>query len=94
MNKKAQTIFFAFMLGLVILLLILVFAGIVKERSDVARNTTIENGEPGLDCTNSSISDYNKAACYTTDLTTFYFIGGVLFLVGAIFSARFLFPNE
>jgi hypothetical protein len=52
-------------------------------------NGTIES--PGLDCANESISTYDKGACIVADLTIFHFIGGVIFIAGAVMIAKFAF---
>ena len=42
----------------------------------------------GLDCTNSTISTFDKGACVVADLTIFHFIGGLVFIAGAVIMAR------
>ena len=44
----------------------------------------------GMDCSNTSISTFNKGACIVTDMSMFYFIGGLIFMVGSILAARVL----
>jgi len=70
------------MIFVVILILALAFAPGLKSQGETIRNS--EN----LDCSNSSISTFNKATCTVTDISLFYFIGGLIFLAGAIATAR------
>lgn len=90
MEKKAQVVFYGLMIAIVVIILGLVFAGPIKSFVDNARNTTSEFGT-GLDCTNSSITDYNKAACISTDLSLPYFIGVIILIGGAIIAAKIIF---
>lgn len=55
----------------------------------------ITNGREssGLDCSNSSISNFDKATCYVVDMNLFYFIGALIFIAGGIITAKFLFDN-
>lgn len=87
MNKSGQVIIYGLMLALVILILSLSFAGPIRTFVDNARNTTSEFGD-GLDCNNVTISDYNKAACTSTDLSLPLFIGILLFFVGIVIGAK------
>ena len=90
MNKNGQVFFYTFMLGIVIIILALAFAYPVKQAVDTARNPS--SGDfTGLDCANTSISNYDKAACLITDVTTPYFIIGLLAIGGAVIGAKLLF---
>ena len=85
MNNKAQLgMIYGLMLAIVIFILLLALAFPIKQSSDIARNVTTESGEAGLDCTNSTISDFNKAACISSDLTLFAYIIGGFFIAGII----------
>lgn len=84
-NKRGQVIIFAFMLGLTILILALALSFPVKETVMTAMN--VDN----LDCTNSTISIFDKTTCVVTDLTIFHFIGGLIFVAGAVLAARIIF---
>ena len=89
MNNSGQVVLFAFMMGLVVIILALALAPVIKESTDNARNAT--SGDTlGLDCSNSSISKFDKGACLTTDLTQPYFFGILIALGGAILAAKFL----
>lgn len=80
LNKRGQVIFVTLMIVIVVIVLALAFAFPVKQATTQARSD--------MNCSNSSISDYDKAGCITSDLTLFYFIGGAIFLAGVAISAR------
>lgn len=82
MNNKGQVMFYAFMIGLVIIVLALALAPVVKEQVDTTRNTD------NLNCTNPDINNYDKAACYVADLTIFHFVGGLIFIAGMVIGAK------
>ena len=84
-NKKGQVLFYAFMLGLVIIVLALALAGPVRTFTDDARDSD------GLNCSNPAIDDYTNAGCIATDLTLFYFIGALIFIGFAIWRAKIVF---
>lgn len=88
MNKKGQVIIYALMIGMVILILALSFIPSINIFTSNARNTTSQFG--GLDCNNQSISDYNKAACLSTDLTMPIFIGILIFIGGAVITVKYI----
>lgn len=90
MNERGSVSFYGFMLGLVVVILALALAPVVVEVSGNAQNTTYQ-GNPALDCSNTSISDFSKVACYATDISPFYFIGSLIFLAGALITARYIF---
>lgn len=92
MNNKGQVLVYGFMIAVTLIILALAVAPMLKDRTDNARNLTIQEGETqGLDCSNSSISTFNKAACTSTDMTLFLFIGGMIFIAGAVATAKILF---
>ncbi len=82
MNNKGQVFFFAFMLGIVIIVMALAFAPGLKKNNEELRSAS------NLDCGNETISVFDKATCTTTDITLFYFIGGLIFIAGAVITAR------
>lgn len=90
MNNKGSVLFYGLMLGLTILVLALALAPAVSEQVNTAMNSTVGD-RVGLDCDNSSISNFDKAACVATDISLFYFIGGLIFIAGAIVTARIIF---
>ena len=83
MNNRGQVVFYTLMIGIVIIIIGLALAPVVQDFITDARNETT-----GMDCDNSSISDFDKAGCITSDLTLFYFIAGLIFLGGAVIAAR------
>lgn len=82
MNNKGQVIFLAFMIGLTILVLALALAGGLRKEVDNARSSS------NLDCSNSSISTFNKATCVVVDANLFYFIIGLVGIGIAVIIAR------
>lgn len=78
-------LFYAFMVGLVVIILALALAPAIKQTTDTARS------QSNMDCDNSSISDFQKGACISTDMTLFYFVGGLIFIGGIIFTAKIMF---
>lgn len=94
MNKNGQVMFFTLMIGLTVLILAMALAFPLKEVID---NTTNYTGNAStsyanqtLSCNNDSISTFDKGACIVSDLSMFYFIGGLIFLVGSILAAKVL----
>ena len=86
------------MFGLLILILALALAGPVRELVDSTTNETTLNKmnqthySPGMNCTSTTtISTFDRGACVVADLTIFHFVGGLIFIAGAILVARFLF---
>lgn len=97
MDKKASVMIYAMMVGIVIIILALALAPAVRDITYEARNaTTIVNGveKGGLDCSNSSISNYDKATCVVVDMNLFYFIGTLILIGGLIVTARVMFGGE
>jgi len=82
MNNQGSALFVGFMIMLTILVLTLGLAPHVKSFVDTSRNST------NMDCGNSSISNFDKAACVTIDMGTFYFIAGLIALAFAVFISR------
>jgi hypothetical protein len=71
MNKSGQILFYTLMLCTAIIVLALAFAPIIKQ--------FISQSEVDMDCTNSSISDFNKATCYSSDISLWFYV--LLFIV-------------
>ena len=88
-NRKGQVMMLTLMLAVACMFLLLAFAPAIKSFVDVARNSS--NGDQvGLDCDNSTISDFDKGACVTVDLYNPYFIGIALGICGALVGAKVL----
>ena len=75
----------SFMIFVTILVLAMALAYPVKESVDTARNSD------NMNCTNTALSSFDKAACLATDTMTFLFIGFLIFLGGVYFFARYAF---
>ncbi len=89
-NKKASVIVYSLMLGLLIMILALALAPAVIESTTGAMNASSGDTQ-GLDCTNESISSFDKASCIAVDLSAFYFIGALIFISGLIITAKVTF---
>lgn len=89
MNNRGQTLFYGFMLGIVIFVLALALAPVVSEFTTSAMNDTVGD-TIGLNCSGTS-DNFIKATCIVTDLSLFYFIGVLIFIAGAVVTARYLF---
>ena len=61
----------------------------VRQQVDISMNPST-NETVGLDCANSSISDYARGQCVLTDLATPYFFYGLLGIAGIIIGAKLL----
>ena len=83
MNNKGQVIFFTLMIAICILVLALAFAPVLKESTGNARTN--------MDCSNDSISIFDKTACLATDISLFSFIVGLIFIAGAIIGIKVMF---
>jgi hypothetical protein len=87
-NKQGQVIIYGLMLGIVIVILAIAFSQPIDQFVKNARNQTSEFG--GMDCSNTSINDYQKEACLATDLSLPIFIGIVLFIGGAVITVKYI----
>lgn len=85
LNKKGSVTIYGLMLAMVIVILALALAYPVREAVDDARGTD------GINCANPTISNFDKAACVSSDISIFWFIGGLIFLAGAIMVAKLVF---
>lgn len=89
LNRRGQVFFVTLMLFVTIIILGLALAPSLKIFSDTARNSTTSTNL-GLDCSNTSISNNDKANCVATDLMMPYFIGFIIFMGGALLGAKIL----
>lgn len=92
MNNKGQVMFYGFMLGLVILILALALSPSVRDFTTSAMNQTAGD-VVGLNCSNTT-DNFIKVTCLATDLTLFYFIGILIFMAGAIVTAKIMFGGS
>ncbi len=87
MNKSGSVIIFTMMLGMTIIIVALALAPPVQEVTEAAMNATVGDTF-GLDCSNESISSFNKATCIATDLSMFYFLGALIFIGGFVLTVK------
>jgi hypothetical protein len=90
MNNKGQVQFYAFMVGIVVVILALALAFPTRQAVDTTMNQTTDDAL-GMNCSNTSISSFDKIACYAADLTPFYFIGSLLMIGGIWLTAKIIF---
>ena len=90
MNNRGQVFFYTLMLGVIIIVLALALSSPVKQFVDSARGPSSDTAV-GLDCGNTSISDFNKSQCLLTDLATPYFFWGLIGLAGVVIGAKIYF---
>ena len=90
MNSRGNiTYFYGIMLGVTIIILALDLAPAVANSTNSARNAS--SGDTiGLDCSNDSISNFDKATCIATDINLFYFIASLFFVGGAVITAKII----
>jgi cellobiose-specific phosphotransferase system component IIC len=88
MNNKGQTIFYGLMLGITILVLALALSPAVRDFTTGAMNDTVSD-TIGLNCSGTT-DNFIKATCIVTDMSLFYFIGILVFMAGAVVTAKFL----
>lgn len=66
MKKKSQVLFYTLMLSTLIIVLTLALINPLKYFTNTAKSD--------MNCTDSSISDYDKATCYGWDINFFFWI--------------------
>jgi predicted metal-binding membrane protein len=91
LSNRGQVMLYGFMMALVIVILALAFAYPIWQSTTDARSDTTSSGGLGLNCSSTTLSGYDKAACITTDMTTFYFVGILVFIGGAVLIAKLVF---
>jgi hypothetical protein len=91
MNNKGQTVvvIYGLMISIVIIILIMSFAPAIKELVDSAMSATVAD-TIGMDCS-ATTDNFVKVACIPLDMTNFAFVGTLLFLCGAIITAKIVF---
>ncbi len=87
MNKHGLTWFVTIPLALVFILMALALAPAIYQFVVDARGPTTDTAV-GLDCSNSSISNFDKASCVSVDYFTPFFVGALIFIGGAITVAK------
>jgi len=83
MNRKGSVVFYSLMLGLVVIVLALALAPSVQSFTNTAMTQ--------MDCSNDSISIFDKAGCTAIDLGLFQFIGSLILIGGALLTAKIIF---
>lgn len=78
MNKQGTAIFFILMMGVAFFILGLALANPLKEVMDEARTSD------QLNCTNSTVTEQNKAICTSIDIQQFLFTGVIFGLAGIL----------
>jgi len=78
MNKKGQTLFYGFMIFLMIIISVIAILDAFKGNIENARSAD------NLDCDNTSISVGSKGTCILVDFSMFYFVG-TCFALGAAY---------
>ena len=71
MNKHGQVLFYTLMVCIVILVLALAFAPVTKQ--------FVNQSKDDMNCTNTTISEFETAACYGQDISLWFFI--LLFII-------------
>lgn len=89
MDKTGQVWGYALMIGIVVIILALALAPAGNDFITSSMNASVGN-TIGLDCDNSSISNFDKGACVVTDFSLFYFFGGLLLIGIAVMSAKIM----
>jgi len=92
MNNKGQTMFYGLMLGMIIFVLALALAPAVAESTNNARNDSVD-GYTGMNCS-APRDNFVRVTCIATDLSLPYFIGILIFIAGAIVTAKFFFGGS
>ena len=83
-NRRGQAALVGLMIGIMVFTLAMIFIDPIGDVIDVTR------GADQLDCSNSTISDGNKATCLIVDLIMPYFIVIIIAVAGGWISARFV----
>lgn len=89
LNNKGQVVFYALMLGIVVVIIALALVPVVNQFTTEARNVT-DDTHVGLDCSNSSISDFQKSQCVLTDAATPYFFFGLIGIALLVMFAKWV----
>ena len=90
MNNRAQVWGYTLALGLIIIILALALAPAGQSFVNDAMNSTVGD-TLGLDCSNTSISSFDKGTCVVTDFSIAYFFGGLIFIGGSVVVAKLVF---
>ena len=83
-NKKGASIIVLLMIGILFMLLGLALTPALTDVKNEAIST------PQLNCSNTSISDQDKAICTSVDIQPFIFMGTIFGLASIILAGAFL----
>lgn len=83
-DKRGQVLILMLMFAIVIIIVALAIAPAIIESATIARDTT------NLNCTNPAGTAFDKVNCIAVDMTPFYFIGIMVFIAGAIITAKII----
>ena len=94
MNKQGSVVIYGMMLAITIIVLVLALAPVVSDAIQSARNETdlTDPNSPvvGMNCSTTT-NNFVKAGCLAADISIFYWVGGLLFLAGAVVTAKIYF---
>jgi len=93
MNNRGQVIFMTLMIGVCIIVVALAFAPGLRQFVTDARAPTTDT-QVGLDCTNSSISDFDKSTCAIVDLSLPYFIIALVGIGLSVITAKLIMEGQ
>ena len=79
-NKSGQVLFYTLMLASLVLVLALVLAPIIKQ--------LISQTQTDMNCSDPSISEWDKATCYGWDIVLWFMIGLFIILAFIILGAK------
>ncbi len=80
MNKQGQVIILKFMISIAIIVVVLAIAPLISEVNVDSRSAS------NLDCDNSSISDFDKLGCLSSDSSLFLIVATGLIIALALFA--------
>ncbi len=80
MNNKGQTLILKFMIAITIIVVVLAMSPLMSEINVDSRSAA------NMDCDNSSISDFDKLGCLSSDTSLFLIIATGLAIALALFS--------
>lgn len=89
LNNKGQVYLVSIMIATIFIVFALAVAPTIKQFVDDARNPSTDSSV-GLDCSNTSISKYDKATCIAVDTFNPYFVGFLVFAAGLIITAKII----
>lgn len=85
-------IFYGLMLSIVVIILAMALTVPLKQHVEVIMANDTGTTQ-GLQCSNASISSYQQAQCFLTDVTMPYFFFGLLAIAGAVVGAKVVFGS-